>query len=546
MSEEEKENMTPQEQFEDFVEFLEEQNNKNDNIFDILGASNWEIRHSKFLAWLLNPNASHGLDSYFLKRVLSKTHNINFDKGDDVSVKTELSIDEISTQEENDENANGNKEKNKKKGKRRIDIFVEGKNFTITIENKYGTGEHDGQLKAYKEWVNDKSKQEKDQKNFFIYLDLYKPKDFDDEHYEEPKEKNPYYEYKFLSYEIIKEILSADTINEKLNNNKKEQSKIISIIKDYTNVIENEYNLYKNNKFIDKIKKINDLDSFFDYVEKLNYNNLSEKEKNAKNTLFNYKRNIQKMNDEKILPILKEIIDGSGYYAGQHSKAHQYANVIRNNNSKKLFAILNQIDYPAFSGLKICMYSGILKDDSKSLINYIDENFWEKLENLDSGWQYDFNVVIRPGGKQKGTIANLKFIINDIFKNYIIVKKQDIISNFGTKGVHPQENNESEINQYIVNLKNEKICFENESECKKRIEEYQKRGNECYVNWGLYLKYDTGINFIDESNKDKIKKIYINKTLEGLEILGHDEDFYKILSDEAKKLVDNKEKYKNI
>ena len=40
------------------------------NIFDILRVSSQEIRHSNFLAWLLNPKGSHGLGSYFLKRIL--------------------------------------------------------------------------------------------------------------------------------------------------------------------------------------------------------------------------------------------------------------------------------------------------------------------------------------------------------------------------------------------------------------------------------------------------------------------------------------------
>lgn len=40
------------------------------NIFDALGIARAEIRHSNFLAWLLNPAESHGQGSLFLKAVL--------------------------------------------------------------------------------------------------------------------------------------------------------------------------------------------------------------------------------------------------------------------------------------------------------------------------------------------------------------------------------------------------------------------------------------------------------------------------------------------
>ena len=43
---------------------------KQPNIFKVLGASKAEIRHSNFLAWLLDPNESHNLGGVFLKRFL--------------------------------------------------------------------------------------------------------------------------------------------------------------------------------------------------------------------------------------------------------------------------------------------------------------------------------------------------------------------------------------------------------------------------------------------------------------------------------------------
>lgn len=40
------------------------------NIFDALGIARVEIRHSNFLAWLLDPAESHGQGSLFLRAVL--------------------------------------------------------------------------------------------------------------------------------------------------------------------------------------------------------------------------------------------------------------------------------------------------------------------------------------------------------------------------------------------------------------------------------------------------------------------------------------------
>lgn len=582
MSEKEKENMTPQEQFEDFVEFLEEQNNKNDNIFDILGASNWEIRHSKFLAWLLNPNASHGLGSYFLEQVLSnihENHDIKFNKIDNkkVSVKTELSnstqeennnFDETcnnQTPEQNDENVKGKKEKNKKQGKRRIDIFVEGENFTITIENKYGTGEHDGQLKAYKDWVNT-NYNNKNYTNFFIYIDLYKPNDFDDEN-----KTNPYLGYKYIGYNSIKDLLNPETINEILNKNEKEQDKkdkIKSIIEDYKNCISQTIDI-ENDEILKYIIDNERFKKLFDYVEKLKDKDLSEKEKNAKYTLLLYKRKIKHHNDEKIKGILEQIIDNNDTYSAKSHSKKDYAYVIRRNDENPLFAELGQIDYTADdNNLKICMYSGLNKYTSASLIDYIKKNsdFFSNLTKLPEKlkWTVNFGIKI----KYKGTNHDFAFLQCD-YKNELIqnfLRENNLLTYPDTNTTYINLENKAtqttqDICSFIKNLndtyKENKNCseqlnlFENFDNIYNKIKKYEpktKKENksqpELVIRWELDMVYNTGINFIYESKEEELKKTYINKTLDGLEVLGHDEDFCMILSDNAKKLVDNKEKYK--
>lgn len=51
------------------TEQLEELNRRQSevNIFEILQVENREIRHSNILAWLLNPEESHGLGDSFLR-----------------------------------------------------------------------------------------------------------------------------------------------------------------------------------------------------------------------------------------------------------------------------------------------------------------------------------------------------------------------------------------------------------------------------------------------------------------------------------------------
>ena len=70
---------------------------KNPNIFQILRISKTEIRHSNFLAWLLDPKESHKLGDIFLKRFLREVFSSEkFQDLDQVDVEgTDLSKVEI-------------------------------------------------------------------------------------------------------------------------------------------------------------------------------------------------------------------------------------------------------------------------------------------------------------------------------------------------------------------------------------------------------------------------------------------------------------------
>lgn len=107
------------------------------NIFEVLKITNKEIRHSNFLAWLLNPNGYHGLGDLFIKRFLRQLFSSDKAQGlDPVSVmETDLSKVRI------------------KREWKYIDLLIELEKIVILIENKFYSKESKGQLSKYKKRV---------------------------------------------------------------------------------------------------------------------------------------------------------------------------------------------------------------------------------------------------------------------------------------------------------------------------------------------------------------------------------------------------------
>lgn len=106
------------------------------NIFEALGAVRQELRHSDFLAFLLNPNENHSLGERFLKRFLrAALHDapeppLNPIELDLIDMDSALVLREW----------------------RSIDILIddhERNNLVVVIENKIDTGEHSNQLQRY-------------------------------------------------------------------------------------------------------------------------------------------------------------------------------------------------------------------------------------------------------------------------------------------------------------------------------------------------------------------------------------------------------------
>ncbi len=47
------------------------------NIFEVLKITNNEIRHTNFLAWLFDPNETHNMGDFFIKKIVSRVTKIN-------------------------------------------------------------------------------------------------------------------------------------------------------------------------------------------------------------------------------------------------------------------------------------------------------------------------------------------------------------------------------------------------------------------------------------------------------------------------------------
>lgn len=123
------------------------------NIFTALKLDNTEIRHSNFLAWLMNPRESHNIGDYFLKVFL------------ELSMKDYIQDNRI---EINPVDILGARywDCEIRREYKNIDILIinPDNKFLCVLENKIWSGEHDEQLERYAQIVN---------KEFAGYKKLY-------------------------------------------------------------------------------------------------------------------------------------------------------------------------------------------------------------------------------------------------------------------------------------------------------------------------------------------------------------------------------------
>ena len=121
------------------------------NIFEVLHVANLEIRHSNFLAWILNPRETHNFGDvfarWFFKEIFSDAKVFGLD---------EFQVDGLDTS-----SIRIHREY------RNIDLLIELQDIVVVIENKVWSREHSQQLKRYAEIVETDFK---NSKPAFVFL----------------------------------------------------------------------------------------------------------------------------------------------------------------------------------------------------------------------------------------------------------------------------------------------------------------------------------------------------------------------------------------
>ena len=112
---------------------------KKPNIFDVLKVETNEVRHSNFVAWLLDPNGSHKLGNIFLKLFLRQVFASNkFSSVSSIDVEA-FPLEKVQIQRE----------------WKNIDILISSDEFVVCIENKIFSKEHSNQLNRYKNIIEE-------------------------------------------------------------------------------------------------------------------------------------------------------------------------------------------------------------------------------------------------------------------------------------------------------------------------------------------------------------------------------------------------------
>lgn len=112
------------------------------NIFEALGVTRQELRHSDFLAFILDPSRKHGLGDYVIKNILKEVLSGN--SVDSVVNAIEIDVMDLDGLEVRREWRN-------------LDILLIDKSneLVIVVENKVGSDENENQLRTYSNRVEE-------------------------------------------------------------------------------------------------------------------------------------------------------------------------------------------------------------------------------------------------------------------------------------------------------------------------------------------------------------------------------------------------------
>lgn len=290
-------NQEEQEALHNFLQDIECLDDLNDwtsklNLFDVLKISRNEIRHSNFLAWLLNPNENHGLGDKYLKGLLSRILKNSNKKNDVLNI---LLSDFYSF--------------NVYREWKNIDILIlsDKEKLAVIIENKVTSNEHDNQLNRYKKTLEIEYP---DYKKIFLYLtpDGLEPSDSD---------------WDILTYTDVVEIL------ENIKNKNNLLPDVTLIMNNYIDVIRRDIVQDQNlveicNKIYNKHKKA--LDLIYEY--RFDNKNIAEEIRKTLAILAKEGKIIYNPNDgnntyipfytEKMSNYLPNLVDETGSWNDKH------------------------------------------------------------------------------------------------------------------------------------------------------------------------------------------------------------------------------------
>jgi|TARA_B110000114_G_C15028630_1_gene371978 hypothetical protein len=152
------------------------------NIFSSLGIINQEVRHSNFLAWLLNPHETHNLVDYFTTRFLKLAVYNDSNENPDLNL---IDIDTLNLSK-----INVYREWNN------IDVLLvdDDQKVVCVIENKVDSKEHSNQLTKYRKVIESNYS---DYKKLYIYLTVYG---------EEPETEKAYIS---ISYREVSQLIES-------------------------------------------------------------------------------------------------------------------------------------------------------------------------------------------------------------------------------------------------------------------------------------------------------------------------------------------------
>lgn len=398
----------------EYIRKVEEEDAKpeNYNVFNILGLEDQEIRHSRFLKWLLYYKNEDGNREFFerfleiLNKKIEEHNNVHTEKLDIINVSDEERNNKVNVYREdtfNEVNQDGyevrsrqkdkvrifsvwekgkikyftlsdpdedtknveemeydecqltEKEKNNfKKCPRHIDVNIIGETFTITVENKVYARHHDFQCRAYYNYMSNCEKY-KEKKHYYVYLGMEKPEEKGIGFDELTGTKSVFPEYIYVDYEDIKEILIAmcekGCFKRTVNNEDGGLLGILPeyIVKQYIAVINNWKHLPEAYKSI--CSNIENPDEFVEnktYQELLSIAN-SEAERRFLRVARQYFRELKEKANMFIKPILESLLYDKDFIKGYGN----YANAI-------------PLSYNAFSDTEKKIYLKLKKIDEKT------------------------------------------------------------------------------------------------------------------------------------------------------------------------------------